>query len=430
MIISTVVVSKNHLPNLELTNEHLESSKVYIDPDRYPDRYLPKDLEKGIKFLQRELINLNQMVMPTDHNQHTNTGQIARTSTAANAEQTEFSIVKNGLALNALPPAVLVLPNGDYRWLDGITRGGIFKKLKMKNMIADVYEVDPQYSKKDQEQAQHRFSIRMNANERPASPFTKDDLVRHVCHSFNQGWIKNDYESIKKEIELINKNQFKEHAVNHMIMDARNKTIKQETGTPITETFDEASAKSWLRNKAKVQNNDNNNGIYYQTYAAGYISKSTSAISHNYQLLLKDLEMQNKPAPKEYRVILHPRTLKSGDPEKSWKKSYDDFRTGWERTLGEIGNSFFLDKDKKSITTNSKIILYGGIPACWSLEEDYPMDSIVKFNQGKLKNKLFKDVDSVDDAETFDEYMDAKEEQTFGSSPLFDNMGIEQHLTA
>ena len=101
MIISTVVVSKDHLPNLELTNEHLDSSKIYINPKKYPDRYLPKDLEKGIKFLARELISLNQMVMPTDHNQHTNTGQIARTSTAANAEQTEFSIVKNGLALKS-----------------------------------------------------------------------------------------------------------------------------------------------------------------------------------------------------------------------------------------------------------------------------------------------------------------------------------------
>ena len=428
-IITTVNLSKENLPRRKFEQIHLDSSIVFVDPKTYPNRYRPQDLENGLKFHKRELIDLD-LIVERVHS-FTKTAQGPRVTIAGNIKETEFSIKQRGYMLTNPPAAVLRLPNGKYMWLDGRSRKYICEsKLKdpMKNMIFDVYEEDrenyPDELQSFFNQAAHRFSIRMNANERPASPFTTDDLIRHVVYSYQQNWIKGDIQSILNEVEKVNSNQFQPSQVNKIAMRVQKLISEFDNDIKPCESWSDPMAKNWLKDEAKHQDNNNNNGIYYTTYSYSTISKSISVIAKRYQDKVLECITNNLPLPKEYRLIIHTGVLKASNPEQSWKDSIDDFRTEFKDKLNNVSKAFFEDEISKS-----KIVLYGAIPSCWSLADEFPMNKIVKFNQGPLKNKLFKDIANENNLETdVFTYLDKKEDDYFGNSQMLGDMGLDLHM--
>ena len=393
------VVDTHDLPQGLLSQLHLESSLKYINPKNYPTY---QDLDQGLKFVRRMLIGMDQIVDDTELlDKQDFGGQLARTTVAGNASATRYSILENGLKLNLLPISLLMLPDGKYRLLDGRTRKGIFKEdCSLKNVIADVYEVDDNFKKEKQQLAAHRFAMRANLDEAPKSPFTMDDIVNHTINSVQKKWIKK--EDIREEVEYINGNQFTKQKINKIVLQIKNRLEVAKVGIPLCNTYDDKSAQVWLKDIAKIQSNQNNNGIYYITYASSMTGKFVTWLARKYQDLILDIALNNKIKCKELRVVIQTGDLASSDLERSWKDAIDNFRVAFKDKLQDVANTWFVCEGGKSPKIDTKVILYGAIPAVYSLENKYPMDKIVRFKQD-LKGKKFSEIDMV---KSLDEFLD------------------------
>ena len=367
------VVDTHKLPNGLLSDLHLQSSLKFIDPENYPTY---QNVEKGLLFVKRQLVNLDDIISDEillgTQSFH---AQLARTTVAGNKEATKHSIVENGLKLNFLPISLVLLPDGKFAFLDGRTREDIFRNnCNLKNVIADVYKYDPDYTKDEQQLAGQRFAMRANFNEAPSSPFTMDDIVRHTVHAVNKGWISKD--DIRKEVMLINDNQFSLLKVNKMVLRVENILANDQDGVPLANTYDEAGAGRWLADIAKIQSNQNSNGIYYLTVSSSFGTKFIPWVAKKYQALLQDIALNNKTKCKQLRVIVYVGTLASSDLEQSWKVGVDRFRAKVERLMNFVCKTWFTEMPE----LDNKVILYGAIPAVYSLGEEYPMNKIVRFN--------------------------------------------------
>jgi len=389
------VVDTHKLPNGLLSDLHLQSSLKFIDPENYPTY---QNVERGLLFVERRLVNLDDIISDDillgTQSFH---AQLARTTVAGNKEATKHSIVENGLKLNFLPISLVLLPDGKFAFLDGRTREDIFRNnCNLKNLIADVYKYDPNYTPDEQQLAGQRFAMRANFNEAPSSPFTMDDIVRHTVHAVNKGWIsKND---IRKEVMLINDNQFSLLKVNKMVLRVENILANDQDGVPLANTYDEAGAGRWLADIAKIQSNQNSNGIYYLTVSSSFGTKFIPWVAKKYQALLQDIALNNKTKCKQLRVIVYVGTLASSDLEQSWKVGVDRFRAKVERLMNFVCKTWFTETPE----LDNKVILYGAIPAVYSLGEEYPMNKIVRFKQD-LKDQTF---DEIDTPKTLDDYLD------------------------
>lgn len=389
------VVDTHKLPNGLLSDLHLQSSLKFIDPENYPTY---QNVEKGLLFVKRQLVNLDDIISDEillgTQSFH---AQLARTTVAGNKEATKHSIVENGLKLNFLPISLVLLPDGKFAFLDGRTREDIFRNnCNLKNVIADVYKYDPDYTKDEQQLAGQRFAMRANFNEAPSSPFTMDDIVRHTVHAVNKGWISKD--DIRKEVMLINDNQFSLLKVNKMVLRVENILANDQDGVPLANTYDEAGAGRWLADIAKIQSNQNSNGIYYLTVSSSFGTKFIPWVAKKYQALLQDIALNNKTKCKQLRVIVYVGTLASSDLEQSWKVGVDRFRAKVERLMNFVCKTWFTEMPE----LDNKVILYGAIPAVYSLGEEYPMNKIVRFKQD-LKDQTF---DEIDTPKTLDDYLD------------------------
>tara|TARA_B100000900_G_C20526528_1_gene694429 strand:+ start:164 stop:1357 length:1194 start_codon:yes stop_codon:yes gene_type:complete len=389
------VVDTHKLPNGLLSDLHLQSSLKFIDPENYPTY---QNVERGLLFVERRLVNLDDIISDDillgTQSFH---AQLARTTVAGNKEATKHSIVENGLKLNFLPISLVLLPDGKFAFLDGRTREDIFRNnCNLKNLIADVYKYDPDYTPDEQQLAGQRFAMRANFNEAPSSPFTMDDIVRHTVHAVNKGWISKS--DIRKEVMLINDNQFSLLKVNKMVLRVENILANDQDGVPLANTYDEAGAGRWLADIAKIQSNQNSNGIYYLTVSSSFGTKFIPWVAKKYQALLQDIALNNKTKCKQLRVIVYVGTLASSDLEQSWKIGVDRFRAKVERLMGYVCKTWFTETPE----LDNKVILYGAIPAVYSLGEEYPMNKIVRFKQD-LKDQTF---DEIDTPKTLDDYLD------------------------
>jgi|TARA_B110000211_G_C14006719_1_gene521179 hypothetical protein len=389
------VVNTQELTNGILSELHLQSSKEFINPDTYPTY---QNIQQGLLFIERKLVDIDQIV--SDDELLGTQGfytQLARTTVADKKQLTRHSIIENGLMLSRLPISIVQLPNGKFASLDGRTRLDIFEvDCKLKNVIADVYEYDTNYSHIKQQLAGQRFAMIANCDEAPSSPFTMDDIVRHTVNAVQTNGISR--EDIKNEVELVNKNQFSQLKINKMVLRIKNILEESKEGVPLVNTYDEKSAPQWLKNIAKIQSNQNNNGIYYLTVSSTFHTKFIPWAAKKYQELLLDIALNNKTKCKQLRIVVYVSDLSSSDLELSWKTGIDKFRNQVEKLMNLVCKTWFTNIPE----ITNKVVMYGAIPSVYSLEQKYPMNKIVRFTQD-LKDQTF---DEIDLPKTLDDYLD------------------------
>jgi hypothetical protein len=357
--------------------EHLELSKKYICPDVYPGLYQESELPKGIKYLHRELMNIEDIVIDFDDefqkSFQTQEAFIRSNGKGINADDVHAWIEAYGFKLSHVPISVAWCPNGKLMIIDGRTRLEKLIKAGFTNVIVDVYECTSwdAYSKMTQLE---------NSVVDPYSPHTKADIIVNCNHAIKMGWLVREYDAIKERVLEIAPGSFKPQTVNKIVLNV----LEGAGHTFNVLSFTESTAKKWLNDNGYVDN-QNGNGIYYKVVSSQFYSKAITIAAKHLQRELVGCDV------KELRIILHTDTLDGADPERSWKTKVDSFRVKWDRALDEIKETFFIDGKFSKVTR-----LFGAIPAVNSMSEQYPMDRLVMFHVGRLKDNTFADIDQED----------------------------------
>jgi hypothetical protein len=359
------------------TQEHLDLSLKYICPDVYPGLYAKSDLPKNIEFVKRKIMNISDIVIDDVNDNankfasHNQGAFIRKFGRGQFADDVHASIEEQGFKLCKVPISVAYCPNKLVKILDGRTRLEKLIKSSFTNVIVDYYKCDDYDSFSKMAQLHNSVSD-------PYSPHTKADIVVNCNDAINEGWTKREYDSILARVKEIAPNSFSKQVVNKIILNV----LEGAGHTSGVHSFTDAKATDWLKRNG-YHDNEKGNGIYYKAIGCG--SAVPAGITGVAKYLQRDLVGCNV---KELRVVLHTDTLDGSCPEESFKGKIDRFRTGWDRSLDEIKNTFF---------PGSKILkvarLYGAVPAVVDLAEVYPMDKLIAFHVGKLKDKLFSDID-------------------------------------
>jgi hypothetical protein len=375
----TVVISVP-LSAKTFTQEDLEVSKKYICPDVYPGLYNQDELPPGTTFIDRRIVPINSfMLQPKEIDDKKDAAKLfmfqdARfTSRGANADKVHASIELYGFRLNCVPISILKCPDKNEYIGNGKTRLEKLLKEGFTNVIVDYYECSNWDSFS-------QFGVMSNSISDPYSPHTMLDIVSHCQKAIANGLIENTYDAIFKRAKFVSNGSFGASKLNEISL----RVMEEKNAPQKLFHYNEESGKEWLERMGYIDN-DKNNGIYYRVYSTEYWSKSFFALSN----FFRNLVVKEGKKVKELRVILHTGTLDGSNPVASWKSKIDRFRTHWDGCYDNIEYAFFEHPER-----SRKIKLYGALPAVASIANEYPMDRLVIFHIGKLKDKLFSDLDN------------------------------------
>ena len=374
----------------EFTPEHLKLSKLYVNLSVYPGLYDNKKLRKGFNFVNRRIVPLESINLDIDNIftelamkgygegvAFIQSAAIRANSRGENADKVQASMVSDGFELCHLPISVALCPNQKEMILDGRTRLEQLRKSGFKNVIVDYYECDNW-------DAYFTEAIKRNPVEKPRSPMKKEDIIAHCNVAVDRGWINRDAGEIEKRIKEITGNNVNYNTLQKIICN-----VMYGAGhTASVLSLSEETAINWLKRYGYIDN-DKNNGIYYKIVSASAWSKAISSAAEH----LVELE-ENGKLVKELRIVLHTGTLEGADPVKSWQGKIDSFRNGWKQDLSNIANTFFAIHQRR-VTVK----LYGAIPAVGALSNLYPMDRLVMFHVGKLKDQSFTQINLEEELE-------------------------------
>ena len=356
------------------TQEHLDLSLKYISPDVYPGLYAKSDLPKNIEFVKRKIMNISDIVIDdvADDIFISQSAFIRANGQGENWKNVHANIEEQGFKLCKIPISVAYCLDKLVRLLDGRTRLEKLINSGFTNVIVDYYKCDD-------DDSFAKMAILRNRVSDPYSPHTKADIIRNCNRAIDQGWIKRDWSSIEARVKEIAPNSFKPQTINKIVLNVMN----GDGHTFRVHSYTDAKATDWLKRNG-YHDNEKGNGIYYKAIGCG--SAVPAGITGVAKYLQRDLVGCNV---KELRVVLHTDTLDGSCPEESFKGKIDRFRTGWDRSLDEIKDTFFPGSKISRVAR-----LYGAVPAVVALAEVYPMDKLIAFHVGKLKDKLFSEIDA------------------------------------
>jgi hypothetical protein len=285
------------------------------------------------------------------------------------ADRVDASISESGYELCHVPIAVAITPNGVITIVDGRTRLNRLIQAGFTNVIVDYYECT-------EWKAYLKELVKRNRPSSPRSPMTKSDIIVNCNTAVKMGWLNNDdVNEVRAYVEEITDKRIAKN-----VMDKILQSVKYGDGySAEVKAVDEKEAAEFLKVNG-YKNNENNNGIYYTTFSASAWSKAVVYAAKE----LHELESSGAIV-KELRVVLHTGTLDAADPALSWQNKIDSFRSGWKEDMSAIEISYFKDARHRAI-----IRLFAAIPAVSSL--GYPMDKLVMFHVGELKDQYFRDI--------------------------------------
>lgn len=390
LIRKVLIMSITHsvpLSAKQFTENDLAISLLYVNPQVYPGLYDNSQLREGFRYVTRKIMNIDDIIDDLDaafngidikalgQNNLTYQHQAIRAnSRGENADDVDASINGAGYELCHVPVSVCRCPNGSDMRMDGRTRLTFLRSVGFKNIIVDYYESDTW-------EAYFIEAIKRNPPSKPRSPMKKEDIVTHCNIAIEKGWMKREPDDIIKRVRDISNCMIKSNTLDKIVH-----SVMYGTGhTSAVLSLNEDSAKNWLRTNGYFDN-DKDNGIYYHVVSSSAWTKAIKSASDKYNDLIEDGRKV-----KELRVVIHTGTLEGANPATSWKGKIDAFRNGWKQDLTSIETALFTDYSRRPV-----IKLYGAIPAVSMLSAEYPMDRLVMFHVGQLKNKDFSEIDMED----------------------------------
>jgi hypothetical protein len=375
----------------KFTQKDLEVSKKYVNPEVYPGLYDNAKLRKGLRYIDRRIMNIEDINVDVaaiftgldlkDYaNNHfvTQAAAIRLNGRGENSDAVIADINTNGYELSHWPISVTLCPNDEDMILDGRTRLEALKLAGFTNVIVDYYTCETW-------DVYFIEAIKRNPPQKPRSPMKKEDIIASCNVAIERGWMKKDPDEISERVREITGNTISYNTLQKII----HNVMYGSSYTSAVLSLDEDKAAAWLKRNGYIDN-DKGNGIYYKVVSASAWTKAVAATADR---LVDELEGNGKKV-KELRVILHTGTLDGADPVKSWQGKIDSFRTGWKENINNIEKAFFSES-----TRRATIKLYGVIPAVSALSNLYPMDKLVMFHVGKLKDKSFAQINLEEELE-------------------------------
>jgi hypothetical protein len=369
---------------------HLDVSLLYVNPKVYPGLYDSKELHTGMKYVDRRIVPIDEIELDVGSiftgldlkgfgNNHfvTQNAAIRLNGRGENADAVIADINANGYELSHWPISVALCPNNEDMILDGRTRLEALKLAGFSNVIVDYYTCNSW-------DAYFSEALKRNPLPKPRSPMKKEDVISHCNISIERGWLKRDPVAITARVKEVAGNTISYNTLQKII----HSVMYGFSHTASVLSLDENKGASWLKQCGYIDN-DKNNGIYYKVVSASAWTKAVGAAA-DYLCELED----NGKKVKELRIVLHTGTLDGADPVKSWQGKIDSFRDGWKNDINNIDRAFFEDS-----TRRDKIRLYGAIPAVGILSNVYPMDKLVMFHVGKLKDSSFTQINLDEEME-------------------------------
>jgi hypothetical protein len=345
--------------NLEVSN------RVFIvdsQPELYEESMLA--LEFGLAYHGRKLINISDIAVEQYGIQAVRIG--------ANEKRDEIETsIKHGWKLNTSPIAV-VFEDEDQskvKILEGRTRLGILSDLGITGQIVvDLYEhIDPTIDLMD-------FAAYCNGDEvsPPKGHTTEESAIMIIQNKLNSGELKSDptlekgaaYKKLKKDIDAVVKRlnlPLKSKQAEEFAKDA----VKISTANIVE--FTDKKVKPYCMDTFKLKDTEY---VKYLPVTADehIVGKEVARI---YAEMLEEGE-----GHKELRLITYVQKLDPGKGyENHWILATNDVMEKIHQRLVAMVAMTGGDMDK------CKVKVWGAIPQCFSMQEDFPMNKLVLFGK-------------------------------------------------
>lgn len=356
------------MPGNSFTKADIQKSLKYNPRENHPEFY-GKGLPEGVEYLPEPIlleaseINLDTQFADGSDDVSKSIQQIRAKN--QNRQELKWSL-ENGYDLREHLISVKIdESNGKYYIIDGRGKYHEMQKLGWNNFLVDVYKCKSNlgYS---------RLGNLKNNPTKPASPISKLDVVKHLINNRVELGIKDqlDYDDMdtiyRKEAKLIGNPNWQKSTIDKIVLQAINDNSKYQIVT-----HDENSASNWA--KANNYIDSEKDGIYYLITSAATPAKTIIRAAKKVELL-KDADKF-----KELRIILHHGYLEGSNPEQSWKETVDDGREQFNNYRNLLKNYFSGD-----VKISNKIKLYGITPSLEELQDEFPMNKVVRYDQPPL----------------------------------------------
>lgn len=254
--------------------------------------------------------------------------------------------------------------SGQMYILDGRGKYFIMQKLGWDNLIVDVYICKTSL-------AYSRLGNIKNRPAKVANPVSKLDVVKHLINHKEELGITdkttNDQmdEIFRQEAKLIGNPIWQKPTYDKIVLQAIS-----EVGQYQIVVHDETSAERWAEANKYVDSLKS--GIFYMISSAATPAKTILRAAKQAKYYT-----DNAKVFKELRIILHHGFLEGADPEGSWKKTKDKGFKDFNDYKDLL--KYYFTNDNDSLKFSDKIKLYGITPALEELEDEYPLDKVVKY---------------------------------------------------
>ena len=296
-----------------------------------------------------------------------------------------------GCRLDKLPIVVEITKDGRYEIIDGVTKDLIYHNIGIKNRIVMVVQIGAN--------ERNTYGNRLNAGELWATPgglITEDDIEKNIIHMtdndlFDEGI---SFDTIKNEIDkmLGNSSKFGNQKKTDMAWRFFHQYQARHGGENPTVFQDDKAVKTWLNQNHYTDTDE----VVYVPYAATSSKKAVIGLA----------QIAEQNPNKKIRLVVYVGKFDSWDLKEKYVSALDKFKREFYEYLTNIGQQYF---NVGSISTNSRISLYGFVPAglsevCPDMEKLIPPNKMISL-QTYQNNKLSSALNINDEDE--DEYGEA-----------------------
>tara|TARA_Y100000114_G_scaffold21526_1_gene17332 strand:- start:853 stop:2082 length:1230 start_codon:yes stop_codon:yes gene_type:complete len=390
------ISNKNYAVDLNLIKsfkDYLQDSYELCPIDSGPYAHVYDERKKIANFERRELVKIkgngNEIVLKDGEGYITQKHRVE----GGNPKEDDLynDIRNNGYSLTYLPPVVVRMPDGYKHLGTGNGRIGSLKRLDVKDIICDVYDL----SQLDENKAKYRFRKLGQVTNRPKeinTPFSMQDLASTLHEGYCLGEIEGDLtknydtlqENLRKElVECVGDSPMKPSHFEKIITITLDKIKQNSTDTIQPKNWSvESNRINWL----KTQGYKDTKFKKYITMSAGLGAKLFIDSGKKY---IEERKKLNKDGHKlVINIIIHSGMLENDKIDRqvnNRNKLYKNLVKRFEESK-KVAKVYY-ESDSKIELSDKKIKLIGGMPCFRHNKEGNNLITVEQIKKLKTNDK-------------------------------------------